>query len=439
MTFDIKILNKNLKPGLTYNILSGEYHNNRINISAVGTETQPITINGKDAMITDKTTIKITGSYIIFQGFTFRNLNSKKPIKIEGTNIRFTKNVIEELSNDSEQCIQISGKNNRIDNNTFRTIRCMGALISVMNKFNLIDNNNFSDRFPQNDGKTGQEIIRIGDSKTFLQDYNCIIYGNKFNNCSGEIEIISVKGCKNIISNNTINDSEGQICLRQGKNNYVLRNYINGCKKLGASGVRLTDSGHIIQFNTFENLVDEEPFRSPIGIMCNTLDITITNNDFINCFTCFAIGIDHKKSKNILPNKLNINTNRIIKCNYMFSKSKKNKGYGEDVSITNNPLIKYDQKLNLFTAYNPEKVDFTKFYDSLLKVIPESINEEEEYKEQAPDSFTETKIINLTKRLEYSNLFIKKYKELKILRKQSVTIFGKIKSIQKELDDLIKL
>lgn len=428
MTFDLTILNKPLAPGLTYSISSGEYHNNRVHIKASGTEKQPITIQTSgNVIITDKTTIRISGSHIIFQGFTFRNLSSKNPIKIQGTNIRFTKNTIEEMATDIEQCIQVSGQHNRIDNNTFRTIRCMGVLISIIGKDNLIDNNNFSDRFPQNDEKNGQEIITVGDKKIINKELNCVIYGNKFSNCSGDNEMILINSRKNIISNNTITECIGQIVLK-GSNNYVLRNYINGCKKLGASGIELLNAGHIVQFNTFEHLVDE--VKCPIGIICGTSYITITNNDFINCFNCFSIGI--KKGKNVLPINLNINTNRIIKCNYMFNKSKDNKGYGENVSITNNPLFKYDQKLNLFPPQNPEKIDFKKFYDMLLRIVPQPTQEKD------PDLYLDQKVVNLTKRLKRSNNILDKLRELKVLRSKSTELFGKIQSKQKEVDDLLK-
>lgn len=380
MTFSLTILNKPLKAGLTYTILQNEYHNNKIHISASGTAKKPININcAKGTLITNKTTIKISGSYIIFEGFTFRNLVSKKCLKLDGDHIILRNNTFEEMSEPVEKHIQVSGQYNRITRNIFRTMHFLGNVIVVeVNKkrsnFCMIDNNSFDTRFPKGD-KNGQETIRVGDSKNSLYESKTMIYNNKFNNIDGEIEIISIKSCSNIIANNTIMNSSGQICLRHGKNNLVVDNYINGGGKIGAGGLRVTDSDHRIFRNTFELLVDTGGFRTPIALMCGQVDnklngyapvtnIQIVDNDFINCFNCLALGVSHKRGKNIKPDNLKITDNSIIKCNYIFNKD--TLGYGENVEISNNPLYNFDQRLRLKVGINSVNVNIEKFYNDMI-------------------------------------------------------------------------
>jgi len=432
MTYDITVLNKpKLKPGLTYTILQNEYFKNRVIIKASGTKERPITIQATpNTIISDKTTINIKGSWIIFQGFTFRNLTSTKPIRLEGNHIRFTKNIIEEHMTDIESLITNTGQFNRIDNNTFRTMSFNGNCIQVgIDKkhpsFCIIDNNSFSDRFHKDDSKE-TEIINLGDKKSSLYQGKNIIYNNKFSSCQN---IINVECCSNIISNNQLSRCEGLITLRRGKNNQVSHNYINSGDVEGG-GISIYDTDHILMNNTFEQLTSEDPNKSPISIMCGTDKVSIQDNDFINCFNCFAIGVGTK----VKPKNLTITENRIIKCNYLFNK--KTKGYNpENCSITNNPLFNRDQRLRLKTGLNPDNIDIEKFYKHL--------NLNDVYQNPVP-SIRLPPPQQLTRDPVRDDLYKNKLDRLKKLlklkqdlAKEISNMYKKIKNLQDEINKLI--
>ena len=430
MAFSLSVLNKKLGPGLTYNIQSGEYNNKRIIIVGEGTKDKPITINGNGVYITDKTTINFKGKHIIFSGFTFKNLLSKNPIRLTGSNIRFTGNIIEEIKNDCDKIIDVIGMYNRIDNNKFRTLRFKGDVINIecskqYKTFTLVDNNDFSDRFTTEKNKNGF-IINVGNQNTYLYQTKSIIYNNIFSNC---MDCISIKSCLNVITYNKFIGCDGFLCIN-GKCNTFTKNYLNGCNKKDSYGIKFYDTDHIILSNTFENITSQEPKMAPLMIMCGVSNINVYNNDFINCFVCIAIGNDKKKTS-IIPDNMEIKNNRIIKCNYMFCKQKNN--YGKKVIITNNKPFNYNQKINLYTGKNFEEVDFEKFYNSLSS-IEQTIKPIEPIKPIKPIP------VPVIQPVKDDNIedFVKTFKEIKLLKENVKVMLDKIVKLQKNMDSLIK-
>ena len=255
---DIKKLNGKLEAGSTYLIKSTEYPNMSINIKSSGTKEKPITIQAEgEVILSSMSSLRITGDYIIFQGFHFQSIKKNKMIKLEGSHIRFTKNIINDLDKEVEQVIRVLGKHNRIDNNKILRMDKSGVIIQVVAEkdkptYCLIDNNNFNGRKEQS--KNGGEVIRIGDSKTHTFNCRCIVYGNNFNYCNADIEVVSVKSCENIIYNNRFIDCKGGLVLRHGNNNLVSYNYFNGEMaedNPDACGLRIMGKGHRVYFNTF--------------------------------------------------------------------------------------------------------------------------------------------------------------------------------------------
>lgn len=371
-------LNNKLKAGLTYMIDDNEYTNNKIKITSSGTKDLPITIQAENVILSNTTTLRIIGSNIIFSGFTFQDININKMIKLEGSNIRFENNTIQTLKRDVEFILGIYGQYCRVSNNTFRNFDKMGVIVNILvNKdkpnFCLIDNNKFNQRKSM-EGKNGAEMIRMGDSKTSLLDCKSILYANMFNLCNGEIEIVSVKSCKNIIYNNKFIDCEGGLCFRHGKDNLAIYNYFNGVIKKEASGIRITDSGHRIFFNTFENIANENPFRSALSMMNGEIDnklngyapvkdIIAKYNDFIYCENCLSIGIFNKRKSNVIPENVDVSENRFIKCSNVFNTSKKVKGHKKS-KVTDNKLLKHDQKLNIENTKELSNVNIEEFYNN---------------------------------------------------------------------------
>lgn len=403
---ELKRLNGKLEKGNTYSIKSGEYTNISINIRSSGTKDKPITIQADGEVIfSSMSSLRITGDYIIFQGFHFQSIKKNKMIKLEGNHIRFTKNLINDLDKDVEQIIRVLGKSNRIDNNKVLSINKLGVVIQVVvdkdePSYCLIDNNNFNGRKEQD--KNGGEVIRIGDSKTHTFNSRSIVYGNNFNFCNGDIEVVSVKSGQNVIYNNRFIDCKGGLVFRHGDDNLAVYNYFNGEMaedNPDACGLRLVGKSHRVYFNTFERIINDNPFRSALSVMCGELNpnpngyqgvemCEIRFNDFILCKNVMSLGVNNKRKSNIKPKKLTITNNRFIKCKNMYNTSSKIKGY-EDCVITDNDLIKFDQKLRLEKSFNLDNMNIEYFWDrsfnrdytKILKVLP-VIEKQEESKDE---------------------------------------------------------
>ena len=316
----------------------------------------------------------IKGDGNIISGLKMYNLGDKA-LQITGNN-----NVIKEstfIGNDGNQCIYIKGTYNRITNCLFEKIEEKGCLIAiVINKkypsYTLIDKNNFRECLKSFDN--GAEIIRIGDSKTSLYDGKCIIFNNFFSRCNREIELISVKSCKNIICYNNIMDCESGITLRHGRDNLVSYNYIYGTNDK-CLGIRICDTGHIIKNNVIEGIYGKDnPFRSPIGIMCGeekhklngyapVKNIKIIDNSILGCEVGFSLGIDNKRGKQVKPSNINIFNNNVVKCIKEINENEK--CLGLEKSIINNKILEKDIKIPIFKTPDFDDMNINQFYLSL--------------------------------------------------------------------------
>ena len=78
-----------------------------------------------------------------------------------------------------------------------------------------------------------------------MKSAKCVVAENLFENCDGEIELISNKSCDNVYLRNTIVGCAGALTLRHG-NGYVVReNLIERCRR---SGLREVGSHQIETF-----------------------------------------------------------------------------------------------------------------------------------------------------------------------------------------------
>jgi hypothetical protein len=283
-------------------------------------------------------------------------------VKLEGDYIQLRNCVFEGMKKDVECILRVTGQNCKILNNKFSYFDKKGCLIIVQHtedkpSFCSIMGNSFLDR---REGK-----------------------GN-FNMCNGEIEIVSIKCCKNVIYANKFLNSKGGLCLRHGRDNVVAYNYFDGSYTPGSAGVRITGKGHKIFYNTFQYLEDDEPFRSALTIMCGELNnklngyepvenVEIKFNDFIHCRDVMSLGVNNKRKSNIKPKNLIITENRIIKCVGMFNMSKKVLGY-ESSKVTDNKILKYEQKLIMKKPENSYyDMDIIDVYEKLYNLQDEVI------------------------------------------------------------------
>lgn len=311
---------KNAQPGDTISLLNGTYTDEKLVFHAIGTAENPIVIQAETAgrvFIEGNSNMRIGGEYLEIHGLVFRNGYHPNVWEFRSksgnwaNNCRITNCTIDGY-NDPDDTIKgrwvlLYGKNNRIDHCYFANKINEGVLMAIVleeknnelsreacgeNK-HRIDHNYFGARPHLKYVDNGGEIIRIGDSFTSLMSSQTIVENNYFEYCDGEVEIISVKSCDNVLRNNYFFESAGALVLRHGNRNTVEGNTFVGNGKKNAAGIRVINAGHIIRNNYLEGLKGKGSY-SAFSVM-NALenpkaneyhqvkDVLIENNTLVNC------------------------------------------------------------------------------------------------------------------------------------------------------------
>ena len=131
---------------------------------------------------------------------------------------------------------------------------------------------------------------------------NTTIANNLFEECNGEVEIISSKTNFNLIKNNVFYKSEGSVVTRHGNyatidGNYFIGDGVN--KQFG--GIRIVNTGHWIINNYFYKIIGEN-FRSPLAVMNGipksplnrynqVTDVVVAYNTYVDCKSPWQFGV----------------------------------------------------------------------------------------------------------------------------------------------------
>lgn len=306
-------LKKELIAGDTLLLANGSWHNVDIVIISQGSEFHPIVIMAETpgkVIFSGNSKVRLGGQYIEFNGVIFKEgfvqngsvIEFRAPKNILANYCRVTNCVIDNYNKPDrladDNWIKIYGRHNRFDHNYIVNKKNLGTTLVVMlndtlnqNNYHRIDHNYFGER-PRL-GSNGGETIRIGTSTFSLTSSHTLVEDNYFEHCNGEVEIISVKSCDNIVRRNTFYECEGGLVLRHGDRNLVEDNFFIGNGKPNTGGVRVINAGHKIINNFFYELAGDR-FRSALAILNGVpnspinrynqvKDVTITDNVFINC------------------------------------------------------------------------------------------------------------------------------------------------------------
>ena len=304
---------KKAQPGDTIIMAAGVWENALLVFKANGTAAKPIVLKAEkpgQVFLEGKSRLRIAGKYLIVSGLYFRKGQTPGGGVIEfrenGENLAFycrvTECVIEEFNNPDRMkediWVQLYGQHNRFDHNYVAGKKNGGVTLAVnlndasnQDNYHQIDHNYFGPR-PRL-GSNGGETIRIGVSTYSLTSSRTIVEDNYFYQCSGEVEIVSIKSCDNIIRRNLFVECEGGLVLRHGNRNIIEGNFFLGNGKPHTGGVRVINAGHVIVNNYFADLKGDR-FRSaltlmnavpnsPINRYHQVRDVTIANNTFVNC------------------------------------------------------------------------------------------------------------------------------------------------------------
>ncbi len=324
---------KKAQPGDNIIMANGVWKDVQIKFTSKGTKDAPITLAAEEAgkvFIEGESYLKLGGEHLIVNGLYFRNgytpstavIDFKKSKTQVANHCRVTNCVIEDFNQPKRDrkdlWVEFFGRHNQIDHcylagksNVGPTLRVeIGGNRNIMNYHKII-NNHFGPR-PRKGGPKG-ETIQLGNSFTSMSPSNTIIANNLFEECNGEVEIISSKTNFNIFKNNVFYKSEGSLVTRHGNYCTIDGNYFIGD---GANnnygGIRLINTGHTVTNNYFYNIIGEN-FRSPLAVMNGipksplnrynqVTDVRVAFNSFVNCAAPLQFGVGTNVSQaDVLP------------------------------------------------------------------------------------------------------------------------------------------
>ncbi|MEJ7626063.1 MAG: polysaccharide lyase 6 family protein [Ferruginibacter sp.] len=381
------------KAGDTVMLANGIYKDAVIKFSANGTKEYPVVFiaqtKGK-VFFEGNSTLSIAGKYIIVDGFTWQNggtgLNKQSVIEFKNSsdNVAFNctlQNCMIDNYNNSDKAVDnkwvsVYGQNNIVSHCLLKAKDNLGATLTVWLKDgeaanHTIEYNYFLQRTNGANADNGLESMRIGDSKTSMTNAYCTIQFNRFEECDGEIEIISNKSCYNKYTGNTFYNCNGGLTLRHGNNCTVDGNYFFGVSKKRSYGIRVIGENHTVINNYLYGLQGGpfDKFRAPITLVnglqnspvngyFQVKNAIIKNNFIINCNgPAVRIG-SGKKEATLAPHDIIIQDNIVYNDSILLN----------ELLMEVNPLAtKIHYKNNQFYGRQPAETGWVKQLEDLLQ------------------------------------------------------------------------
>ncbi|MRX62632.1 chondroitinase-B domain-containing protein [Maribacter luteus] len=310
------------EPGTEIVLANGVWKDVQLKFIGEGAKDKPITIKAETpgkVFIEGVSNLEISGNYLVVKGLFFRNGHTPTGNVIAfrtseekvANHSRVTNCVIldyNQLQRDKDDLwVQFYGTHNTMDHcylagktNGGPTVRVDLKGNQSIRNYHQIVNNHFGPR-PRKGGARG-ETIQLGSSFTSMSPSNTTIANNLFEECNGEVEIISSKTNFNEIRNNVFYKSEGSVVTRHGNYAVIDGNYFIGDgvnKNFG--GIRLVNTGHWVINNYFYNIIGEN-FRSPLAVMNGipksplnrynqVTDVVVAYNTYVDCKSPWQFGV----------------------------------------------------------------------------------------------------------------------------------------------------
>jgi poly(beta-D-mannuronate) lyase len=228
-----------------------------ISISRSGSAGTPIVVQAQHvgaATITGSGGFSIGSSVsnVVLSGFKLTGSKGLS-IPVGATHIQVTRNTFQ-MAGSVQYWLTVGGDDAQIDHNTFQHKSTIGNFIEVvgpggsgMAQNTWIHHNYFLDQ--SYTGSNGGESIRVGLSGRQHSAAHALVEYNLFEQCNGDLEVISVKSTSDVIRYNTLRNSKGTITLRHGWNSTVEGNYLLG----NSTGIRMFGNNHVVINNVIEN------------------------------------------------------------------------------------------------------------------------------------------------------------------------------------------
>ena len=352
------------EPGDTVVMANGTWTDAEIRFAARGAEGDTITLKAEtpgNVVLAGRSSLRIDGEYLKVDGLWFEGgaLTGGHVVQFRGSSSRLahhsrlTNCAITNYNPPSAateyKWVSIYGTENRVDHCYFANKAHDGATLVVWLRDppndvpgrHRIDNNYFGHR--PDLGKNGGESVRIGTSSRSMQDALVTVEHNLFEECDGEIEIISNKTGSNTFRYNTFRRSSGMLTLRHGNGARVYGNFFLGEGKSGSGGVRIIGERHRVYNNYFQDLrgtgyrsaisVLQGVPNSPLNRYFQVKDAEIAFNTMVNVTQAFALGVGSSSDQSLAPDSL------IIANNVVFSDGGSRDIVDTDLAPTN---LEYD-------------------------------------------------------------------------------------------------
>ena len=322
----------NAQPGDKIVLANGIWKDVQIQLTANGTKDQPITLSAEtpgEVLLQGESNLKLGGDYLIVNGLYFVNGYSPSRSVITfavkdtvANHCIVTNCVIKDYNklqrNFQDLWVLFKGRHNQMDHCYLTGKSNRGPTVRVdlegnrnIKNYHKIINNHFGPRPPK--GGPSAETLQVGNSFTSMCPSYTLVANNFFEECNGEVEVISSKTNFNEFRNNVFYKSEGSLVTRHGNYCTVDGNYFIGDEASeNIGGIRLIGTGHTVTNNYFYKLKGQN-FRSPLAVMngipksplnryIQVTDVTVAYNSWINCTAPLQFGVGSNVSqKDVLP------------------------------------------------------------------------------------------------------------------------------------------
>ena len=329
---------RTVQPGEAIVLSDGTYTDQHFVFKATGTKERPISLRAQTpgkVILNGSSRLSIGGEYLAVDGLQFRGgaLKSGSVIEFRARSSPPTRHCI--LRNtaivdynppgiDTRYFwVSLYGTDNTVERCWFSGQAHSGVTVCVWleggkTARHIIRRNYFANRPPGNGN--GFETIRIGTSTRSMTAARCVVSENLFEECNGEIEIISNKSCENTYALNTFLHCSGCLTLRHGNRCEVKNNVFIGGDAKGAGGVRVIGEGHRITGNHFSGTKGRAGGAislqagipdSPLSGYFQVKNCVVDGNTFVdNPGALFALDAGYgRKGCKLLPESVTIANN----------------------------------------------------------------------------------------------------------------------------------
>jgi poly(beta-D-mannuronate) lyase len=311
-------------PGDRIRLCNGVWNDTRLIFSKSGTQAQPIVLTAQspgDVIISGNSYIEIIGSYINVNGFRWADYGDPRPKRgfiqtsSKSRYCKISEMVFEEdIKSPREEWIfniALRGKGHEVFNSAFLGKYGKGAQMFVweggQNLNHELHHLYFRRKplgFDKGEPINGGESLQTGAGdgvELGADDFRS--HHLFFEGASGESEIISVKGSRQVLSDIVMLGCEGSFSLRGGNNNIIERVFINGLNKHRAAGLRILGDNHVISDLFVTGLSDKwiggVHFQSGIPYHDAADNVSIKYSTIIDSSDAITIG-----DKGIPPSNL---------------------------------------------------------------------------------------------------------------------------------------